>query len=258
VSGGRYKLAPYGIWYYGEAFDALVQKLEAALRPLIYWPPNVVQELEVLSNLKFVEGFEDIGEWAERWRNFLTFSFLDRANCDRLYHEGIQWRETFRRKIEEYLLVKPHLQTLNRSVVKSELRNLPEDPDVKEWLQADKNRVAEFKEGLLALIYGLPTAAGFYFLRLCERALRELYSRCTGRDVAKKTWGEILDELEGYYKDMQRPEVLNLIAYLRSVRNRVMHPEELLTQKDAEDLYRIAVRVIQHVASELKRLAEKQ
>jgi len=52
MSSPRYVLAPYGIWYYGAILDKLVEKLDNALKKIIYSAPDVHEELEVLSELK--------------------------------------------------------------------------------------------------------------------------------------------------------------------------------------------------------------
>jgi len=230
-------LLPYGIWYYGAAFDTLVEKLYESLRSLLYFPPNVKDDLEVLSKLKSVEGFEDIGEEIESWRNYVSSQFLDFQSCRRLYETSIHLREVFRTRVSEFLLVKPKLHMLSAEAIEKAIVQLPEDPEIRGWLQEDSSRLIEFREGCKALIFGLPTAAGFHFVRLCERLLRELYKKETGKDVERKTWGKILDELEDYYRSKERPEVLSLISYLKKIRDQVAHPEKFLTQQDAEALY---------------------
>jgi hypothetical protein len=241
----KYHLLPYGIWYYGATFDALIGKLESSLRLIFYLPPNVKSELETLSELRAVEGFEDIGEELENWRSYVSSRvILDLESCRKLYEASIRLREVFRDRVNKFLLIKPRLYSLSIEAVRKAVEELPEDPEIREWLQEDNNRLIEFKEGCKALIYGLPTAAGFHFVRLCERALRELYRKETGKDVEKKTWGAILDELEDYYKGKEKPEVLNLISYLKKMRDQIAHPEKFLTQQDAEALYMYTLDII--------------
>ena len=216
LSEMRYHLTPYGIWYYGAVLDKLVEKLENALRMIIYFPPDVRAELEALSQLEYVEYFEDIGKEAREWLNFIRTRVLVIGSCENLYERAINWRISFKDRANEFLLVKPRLQRFDKKKLIEEVKSLPEDPRISEWLKADENRMREFREGCYALIYGLSTAAGFYFMRLCERALRELYEKIKGEEAKKKAWKEILDTLEEYYKGKHRPEVLHLISYLRT------------------------------------------
>jgi hypothetical protein len=65
--------------------------------------------------------------------------------------------------------------------------------------------------------------------------------------VERKTWGIILDELENYYKSKGRYQVLELISYLKKPRDQIAHPERLLKQQEAEELYTFTLRVIREV-----------
>jgi len=257
MSMPRHMLSPYGIWYYGVILDKLVEKLDNALKMLIYFPPNVYEELEKLSMLKDVEHFEDIGKAAEEWLNFVRSRILDLNSCRNLYMEALNWKSSFRMKLNEFLLVRPKLRKLDRTKVIEEMKKLPADPKIKEWLEVSNERVRDFREGCSALIYGLPTAAGFHFIRLCERALRELYAKITGEEPEKKTWGEILNKLEEYYKDKQKPEILHLLSYLRDIRNKIMHPEGFLSQEEAETLYLYTLDVIRTLKDLLSEVKQK-
>jgi HEPN domain-containing protein len=243
----KYQLNPYGIWYYGESFNRLVEKLETALKALLYVAPNIIHELEALSKLMSVESFEDVGKEIMEWRNRVVHGYLDVNSCRKLYEASVRWRNTFIERIKGFYLVKLKLRMLSFEKVAKDMIDLPEDDKVKKWLQEEDGRITEFREACQALLFGLSTAAGFYFVRLCERALRDLYQKETGRDVEKKTWGTILDELEGYYKGKEKPGVLKLISYLKKLRDQIAHPERLLTQQEAEELYTFTLRVIREV-----------
>lgn len=257
MSSPRYVLAPYGIWYYGAILDKLVEKLDNALKMIIYFPPNVYEELEILSELKDVEHFEDIGKAAEEWLSYVRGKVLDLNSCRNLYTAALNWKFSFRAKVDEFLLVRPELRRLDRAKIIEEMKELPADPRVREWLKVSNERIRDFKEGCSALIYGLPTAAGFHFMRLCERALRELYAKITGEEPEKRTWGEILDKLEKYYGDRQKPEILHLLSYLRNIRNKIMHPEGFLSQEEAETLYFYTMDVIERLKDLLSEVEQK-
>jgi hypothetical protein len=243
----KYHLNPYGIWYYGETLSKLTEKTGNAIRLLLYFPPDIRNELETLIELKLVEGFEDIGKEIEDWKHRIERQYLDWNSCKNLYEASVHWKNIFIQRVNDLLLIRPKLHILSVDKVKKFIEDLPEDDKVKEWLQEEDCRVTEFREGSKALLFGLPTAAGFYFVRLCERALRELYKKETGKDVERKTWGAILDELEVYYKNKQRPNVLDLISYLKSSRDRIAHPEQFLTQKEAEELYTFTLRALREL-----------
>jgi HEPN domain-containing protein len=224
--------------------DKLVEKLDNAIRMIIYFPPNVYEELEKLSELKDIEYFEDIGKVAEEWLSYIRGRLLDLNSCRNLYTLALEWRFSFRARIDEFLLIRPEIRKIDRTKLIEEMRELPADPRIREWLKVSSEHIRDFREGCSALIYGLPTAAGFHFMRLCERALRELYAKITGEEPEKKTWGEILDKLEEYYKDKRKPEILHLLSYLRNIRNKIVHPEGFLSQEEAETLYFYTMDVI--------------
>jgi hypothetical protein len=244
MSQQKLSLTPYGVWYYGETFDKLIEKLDNALRGILYFAPDVKGELEVLSELEQVEGFNDIGRAIREWLNFVRSRFLDWQSCRKLQEESNYWKNTFMQRVNERLLVRPTLQRLNFQRIRKELTNLPEDVTISEWLKADEARLREFREGCSALLYGLSTAAGFYFLRLVERALREFYERETGKSACRKMLGEILDELESYCKEKQKIDILKFVSYLKDVRNKVMHADRFLTQEEAEALYIYTLDII--------------
>jgi hypothetical protein len=254
LSETEYNLTSYGIWYYGAILDRLVEKLESAIRTIIYLPPAVNEELEELSQLKFVKDFEDIGRNAEGWLNLVRSKALNWDSCRNLYNSAVNWRTSFMERINEFILMKPRLQKLDKNKLIEEIKNLPEDPRIREWLKVDESRIREFQGGCFALIYGLTTAAGFYFIRLCERALRNLYEKIAGEEPKKKTWGEIFNVLEKYYEDKKRPEVLQLLSYLKGIRDKIMHPDSFLTQEEAEALYFYTMDVIRRLRDLLNEL----
>jgi hypothetical protein len=108
---------------------------------------------------------------------------------------------------------------------------------VRRWPTSDENKASEFREGLWNLIYGSPTAAGLLFMRLCERATKELYKKVVGTDPMGMTREQVLNDLETHYTKSNNAEILNLLQHLKAWRNKLAHPEKLLTQEEAEDLY---------------------
>jgi len=102
MSSPRYVLTPYGIWYYGAILDKLVEKLDNALKMIIFFPPNVYEELEILSELKDVEHFEDIGKAAEEWLSYVRGKVLDLNSCRNLYIAALNWKFHSGRKLTSF------------------------------------------------------------------------------------------------------------------------------------------------------------
>jgi hypothetical protein len=82
---------------------------------------------------------------------------------------------------------------------------------VRRWLTSDENKASEFREGLWNLIYGSPTAAGLLFMRLCERATKELYKKVVGTDPMGMTREQVFNDLERHYTIKQQRR--DLICY---------------------------------------------
>ena len=247
----RKVLTPYGVYYYLNLLASIKNKTEFASRQIIYIAPNVTDELKELITLKNVLGFEEIGKWAEEWLSFIRCHGLPSMEvCRKLYEQSVAMFNKFCEILEgEYTLVYSKLEILNPESLRKGAEGFF-DKETIEWLK-NIGGLTEFDYARWALLAGLPTASGFYLLRLCERILRELYKKESGKDVKKLTWGKILDELEDYYKDKERPRVLHVIKYLKDVRDSIAHPDKYLDQKKAEQLFNFVITVIEELRGEL-------
>jgi len=247
-------LTPYGIYYYFHLLDQLKIKLEQATRALIYVAPPDLSELVKLSGLKDVEKFEEFGVWAERWVTHIRNSGLDFQACRKLYEQVIVKTNEFQKLIMDCVLITPKLEILDVNKVQNGANAFLTEDTLK-WLE-ELGGLSEFTEACRAILANLPTAAGFYLLRLCERILRELYRKETGKDIEKYTWGAILDELEKHYKNYGKDKlpILHIIEYLKNVRNSVAHPDKYLTQRNAENLLTYVVNVIEEIRVYIKEL----
>jgi len=242
------ELLPYGIWTLGVTFNSLESKLKRVFSALFYTPPDVLQELKKLVELSDVGNFEGIGKWAKEWVKFMERSPLDYADCSELYKQTMQEIGTFGGIITQMSLLPPKLEVLDVSKIREGAKGFFNKDEMK-YLNENLGEVAlnEFDAACRALSYGFPTAAGFYLVRICERSLRELYKKETGKDVERKTWGKVLNELEGYYKTNKtnkKPKVLDLLSYLKDVRNSIAHPDQIFKQKEAEGLLTFTTRVV--------------
>jgi len=245
----RFVLKPYGVYYYLDKLKSLKDKTEHASRSLFYAAPNVSDELEELTHLKNFLEFEEIGKWAREWLDYIQSHGLPIQACRSLYEQSVSMFNKFLETLDkEYILIHHKLEILDSKKVRKGAEAFFDEETI-EWLKNIKG-LTEFHNACRALLVGLPTAAGFYLLRLCERVLRELYKKETGKDITKLTWGAILDELENYYKD-EKPNVLHIIKYLKEIRNSIAHPDKYLSQKRAEQLLNFAISVIEEVRREL-------
>jgi len=248
--------APQIAEYYNTLFQAL-NNLKPQLVCASVQLQNALQHLDKLATMKSIEWLKDLGTKIEEVKNrikeeLLTLTLgsipvLSLQICNNHYNEVSEILESFKKRIDSSWVSPPRLVSSSPEKTLRELSELPGDGHVRRWLISDENKAAEFREGLWNLIYGSPTAAGLLFMHLCERATKELYKKVVGTDPAGMTWGQVLDDLERHYAKSNDAEILNLLRYLKEWRNKLAHPEKLLAQEEAEDLYVMAMRALKTV-----------
>jgi hypothetical protein len=110
---------------------------------------------------------------------------------------------------------------------------------------------------------GRNTATVFHLMRVMEASVQYLGKRLS-INLTRKTWHNILDEVDKAIKDMpvttarqkaRRDRFAGASAHLRMVkdawRNNVMHPKESYTQEEAERVFRNVKDFMIHMATKL-------
>lgn len=97
-----------------------------------------------------------------------------------------------------------------------------------------------------AIVFDLPTAAGFHLMRATEAALRQYYERLIKRNrLAKPMWGPMLDALRN---KKQKPPPSHLLDHLDTIRknfrNPTQHPEKVYNLEETQDLLGLAADAI--------------
>ncbi len=116
----------------------------------------------------------------------------------------------------------------------------------------------DLDEAAKSLSFGAPTACVMIGLRAVEGELRVLYNVITGKTF-HEAWGKLTAELEELLKEQQEAggkELLGYLSYLRSVRNKVDHPDKVFTTREAEQLLVhtiYSIEAIQDIASKQKK-----
>lgn len=113
-----------------------------------------------------------------------------------------------------------------------------------EFLTDEERR--DLDEAGWALLAGCATASVLLSLRVVESLLRRYYRLKSGEVLTTISWGKILEELR---KDVGRKRklpgaeatvgkpLLDLLTWLKDVRDSVAHPEQRLAQEDAEAVF---------------------
>jgi len=181
--------------YYNTLFQAL-NNLKPQLVCASAQLKSALSHLDKLATMKSIEWLKDLGTKIEEVENRIKEELLTSGSslvlplqiCINHYNEVSEILEDFKKRIDYSWVSSPRLVSLTLEKTLRELSELPEGEDVRRWLVSDENKAAEFREGLWNLIYGSPTAAGLLFMRLCERATKELYKKSrwdgpSGNDV---------------------------------------------------------------------------
>lgn len=107
-------------------------------------------------------------------------------------------------------------------------------------------------ESASCLLHNSFTSAEFIALRTAESLLRRWYKNKTDKDLTRRRWGDILNELNDIYpKISERPKELSLLDYLRLRRNEIDHPEAVSTPDEASATFLNTISVCKAVKSVL-------
>jgi hypothetical protein len=110
--------------------------------------------------------------------------------------------------------------------------------------------VEDVKQAGRALVFDLPTAAGFHILRATESVLRDYFVAVTGKAPGKRTWGALVAGL----RKRGDAKVLAAVDQIRDLhRNPLMHPEVVLTEPEALSVFGMAQSAIVAMASEISK-----
>jgi hypothetical protein len=101
-----------------------------------------------------------------------------------------------------------------------------------------------------SLLFDLPTASGFHFLRALEAVIRD-YVRCRKGTLPDNI--RLHDAIEEMKRLGASEKLIAALHQVRAVhRNEMMHPVSLLTADDAIDLYKACTVAVNAVLAEMK------
>lgn len=100
------------------------------------------------------------------------------------------------------------------------------------YLKLSKFEKEDLADGVLTLQTLLPTPAVMILLRVAENILQKYYKKITNKNVGKKTWGQIIEELENTGKVPK--SVLGHLYFMNDKRIDSAHPYKRYTQEEGE------------------------
>lgn len=117
------------------------------------------------------------------------------------------------------------------------------------WDSLSEISMSDLNDACLCLLTQSWTPAVMISLRAAEDSIRNLYKIKTEKDVKKKGWNNIINELKEV-KDINQT-LLNYLDYVREIRNTAEHPDKIFDQMEAERLFHQVVDMIIVINQEL-------
>lgn len=94
----------------------------------------------------------------------------------------------------------------------------------------------DLKEAVRCLAYNTPTASAMISLRAVEGALREYYKTLSSEELEiRESWGSVLEKVSqlATKKEIGSKELIGYLDYIRTVRNKAEHPQEIFKKKES-------------------------
>lgn len=102
------------------------------------------------------------------------------------------------------------------------------------------------------IAFELPTAAAFHLMWATEAVLRQLYVSVVRTRRHARMWGEIVADIRKRHVGKEHTVLLNQLDHIRQAfRNPTQHPEARYDIHEVQDLWSIAVDVINRMATRL-------
>jgi ribosomal protein S17E len=159
-------------------------------------------------------------KYAEKWVLFGSPFYIDTKDAEKLSQDSQEWINAI---INEYAKRGPILireEAINQIFPENLLSGL------------DETTREDLKDALTSIFHLLPTPAAMVSLRIAENLVRRYYAKITGGIATKKSWADILNELEQSNK--VKPSILGYLRYLKEKRNEAQHPDKRFTQEESE------------------------
>lgn len=116
---------------------------------------------------------------------------------------------------------------------------------IKDKLDSDSRE--DIDDGVLCVIYSLPTPAVMILFRVVERELRRYVKTITGRPLNR--WDDNVEELKN--SKIADKSITKEFAWLKEKRNEAEHPDKRYTQDEAEG-------ILHHVSDLMKAIYTKK
>ena len=150
------------------------------------------------------------------------------------FNESIQiWKDRIQREIEEIFVIEIAKDSLfdAKKLRKGAIGFFPR----KIWNKLQKIQKNDLEDCIKCLLIQAWTPAGMIAIRAFESGVRTYYTKITKNSPDMKNWGTLLNELRNY--KIANKKLLGYLDYFKDIRNSLQHPDIIIDQYKAEDIF---------------------
>lgn len=231
-------LRPWGAFWLG----LYLARLDWALNT-VSQPTALAVFLYPLRDFCNIKSFEEIGAEATQWYDFLMGSpalSVSSQALENLKAARTRWHTLATERLQGLYLITPATVLQPKSLMQG-IQGFLSKQEIATLAAIERRDLAE---ACACVLVGSSTAAERMALRAGESLLRSWYERTTGKQIARRSWGMVLNKLAEEYPETRRPKEIVLLGYLKERRNELDHPEKVSSQPDAETTLMNVFRLI--------------
>lgn len=196
---------------------------------VIDWLEDILDSIEDTSTeIKKIDGVKSA---IKRWIKNLEKNYGEEKVGDLPFYLKVEDAKSLDRETTEWIdTIIESFANKGTSIIKEDSATKLISDDLSIKLDDDARK--DLRDGVDVLLHQFPTPATMILLRVAERVIREFYKKTTGNEPGNKTWGKMLEELEGTGK-VKKP-LMGYLYHLNEKRISSAHPYRRFSQEEAE------------------------
>lgn len=245
-------LTPYGVYHLGELIQEINDILDMRDRLASLKLNDIKKLLKEVEHLKTRDTREIAEQAGTVLRNLEEKKdiFYDYSDERKIKDLVTRWDERIKETLKRTKTVQASPKQIDVGVLRKGVAGFLSKEE-QEFLTERERR--DLQEACRTALVGCPTAAVMLSLRVTESLLVRWHEALTGKETKKRPWGEVLEKIGAQFKE-RKPEI-GFMEFLRDERNKVMHPDKIPDQGEAETTLQM---VTSKVIPILKEAIEKE
>ena len=226
----------------------LIDNISDLQRELIDYPNMKKQNLQVktigglidsLENIQFniynltekIPKIERVDNSINRWIKQLDKSYSDEENGSLPFYLSKEDASNLEKSIDKWRdIIVESFDHEGTSILKEDSLNDFITKELKNHL--DEFSIQDLEDGIKVLLHSYPTPAALILYRVAEKIIQNFYEKKTGKKPDKKTWGQMLKDLEETGK--VKRSLLGYLYLLNENRIKSAHPYRRYSQDESE------------------------